>query len=54
MLDTDVVSRLLRGSLADDVAERLTGAVLLLTFVTVGELFAEPSTFAGDRGGSPP
>jgi predicted nucleic acid-binding protein len=39
VLDTDVVSRLLRGSLTDDVAERLTGAVLLVTFVTVGELF---------------
>ena len=38
VLDTDVVSRLLRGSLTDDVAERLTGAVLFLTFVTVGEL----------------
>jgi predicted nucleic acid-binding protein len=39
VLDTDVVSRLLRGSLTNDVAERLTGAVLLVTFVTVGELF---------------
>ena len=39
MLDTDVVSRLLRGSLTNDVAERLTGGVLLITFVTVGELF---------------
>jgi predicted nucleic acid-binding protein len=39
VLDTDVVSRLLRGSLTNDVAERLTGAVLLITFVTVGELF---------------
>jgi predicted nucleic acid-binding protein len=39
VLGTDVVSRLLRGSLTKDVAERLTGAVLLTTFVTVGELF---------------
>ena len=39
VLDTDVVSRLLRGSLTDDITERLTGAVLLVTFVTVGELF---------------
>lgn len=39
VLDTDVVSRLLRGSLTSDVTERLTGAVLLVTFVTVGELF---------------
>lgn len=39
VLDTDVVSRLLRGSLTNDVAERLTGAVLLVSFVTVGELF---------------
>ncbi|MDQ3677846.1 MAG: PIN domain-containing protein [Actinomycetota bacterium] len=38
-LDTDVVSRLLRGSLTNDIAERLTGAVMLITFVTVGELF---------------
>lgn len=39
VLDTDVVSRLLRGSLTSDVAQRLEGAVLLITFVTVGELF---------------
>jgi predicted nucleic acid-binding protein len=39
VLDTDVVARLLRGSLTGDVGERLTGAVLLITFVTVGELF---------------
>jgi predicted nucleic acid-binding protein len=37
--DTDVVWRLLRGSLTDAVSERLTGAVLLITFVSVGELF---------------
>lgn len=39
VLDTDVVSRLLRGSLTNDITKRLTGAVLLVTFVTVGELF---------------
>ena len=39
VLDTDVVSRLLRGSLTHEVTQRLTGAVLLVTFVTVGELF---------------
>ena len=39
VLDTDVVSRLLRGSLTNEVAERLAGALLIITFVTVGELF---------------
>lgn len=38
VLDTDVASRLLRGTLTDEVAGRLVGAVPLLTFVTVGEL----------------
>jgi predicted nucleic acid-binding protein len=51
---TDVVSRLLRGSLTNDVAERLTGAVLLVTFVTVGELFRGAAMLAGGRKGSPP
>lgn len=39
VLDTDVVSRLLRGTLTQTTSELLTGATLLVTFVTVGELF---------------
>lgn len=39
VLDTDVVSRLLRGTVERDLAERLVGSTVLVTFVTVGELF---------------
>lgn len=39
MLDTDVVSRLLRGTLTEDLAGRLIGITVIVTFVTVGELF---------------
>jgi predicted nucleic acid-binding protein len=39
VLDTDVVSGILRGTLDGDIGERLTGAIVLVTFVTVGELF---------------
>lgn len=39
VLDTDVVSRLLRGTLSEDLAARLIGLTLIVTFVTVGELF---------------
>lgn len=38
VVDTDVASRLLRGTLDASMAARLGGAVLLLSFVTVGEL----------------
>lgn len=39
VLDTDVVSRLLKGTVGKDLAERLVGSTILVTFVTVGELF---------------
>lgn len=38
VLDTDVASRLLRGTLDAELSTRLADAVLLVTFVTVGEL----------------
>ena len=37
--DTDVVSHLMRGTLADALAARLRERTLLVTFITVGELF---------------
>jgi predicted nucleic acid-binding protein len=39
VLDTDVVSRLLRGTLSEAIAGRLIGTTVIVTFVTVGELF---------------
>ena len=39
VLDTDVVSRLLRGTLTEDLAARLIGLTVIVTFVTAGELF---------------
>ncbi len=39
MLDTDVVSRLMRETLPAPVARRLRGVTPCVTFVTVGELF---------------
>lgn len=39
VLDTDVVSRLLRGTLTEDLAARLIGLTVVITFVTAGELF---------------
>jgi predicted nucleic acid-binding protein len=39
VLDTDVVSRLLAGTVTSDLAARLTGLTPIVTFVTVGELF---------------
>ncbi len=39
MLDTDVVSRLMRDTLPAAVARRLKGLTPCVTFVTVGELF---------------
>ena len=38
VLDTDVASRSFKGRLQPELAARLAGAQLLLTFVTVGEL----------------
>lgn len=37
--DTDVASHLMRGTLPDALAARLRGRKLVVTFVTVGELF---------------
>ncbi|MGH2803926.1 MAG: PIN domain-containing protein [Thermoleophilaceae bacterium] len=39
VLDTDVASHVMRGSLPGAVARRLRGAALAVTFVTVGELY---------------
>jgi predicted nucleic acid-binding protein len=39
VIDTDVASKLMRRTLPGSVVERLTGATLAVTFVTVGELF---------------
>ena len=39
VLDTDVVSRLMRQTLPSSIADQLTGATLAVTFVTVGELY---------------
>ncbi len=37
--DTDVASHLMRGTLPESLDERMRAAQLLVTFVTVGELF---------------
>lgn len=39
VIDTDVASRLMRQTVPASVAARLTGATLVVTFVTVGELY---------------
>ena len=39
VLDTDVASRLMRGTLPASVADGLVGLIPAITFVTVGELF---------------
>jgi hypothetical protein len=46
------VSRLLRGTLTEDLAGRLIGVTVTVTFVTAGELFRAPPTLAGGDGGS--
>jgi toxin FitB len=38
VVDTDVASAILKGQLPDDLAHRLAGQQLAITFVTVGEL----------------
>jgi toxin FitB len=38
VVDTDVASTILKGSLPDELAEQLAGQRLAVTFVTVGEL----------------
>ncbi len=38
-IDTDVASRILRGTLPAALARRIEGALLCVTFITVGELF---------------
>jgi toxin FitB len=38
VIDTDVASRLMRGNLPADIADRLVGVNPAVTFVTVGEL----------------
>lgn len=39
VIDTDVASHAMRGTLPESLAERLTGRTPVTTFVTVGELF---------------
>jgi hypothetical protein len=39
VLDTDVASRAIKGTLGDPLATRLTGMTWCVTFVTVGELW---------------
>jgi predicted nucleic acid-binding protein len=39
VLDTDAVSRLIRGQLSPGLSDRLIGKVLFVTFVTVGEFY---------------
>lgn len=38
VLDTDVASRIIKGTLPDSLASKLVGKQLTITFVTVGEL----------------
>ncbi len=59
VLDTDVASRAIKGTLGDPLAVRLTGMTWCVTFVTVGE-YAElgtadasgPRAVAWPRGGT--
>jgi hypothetical protein len=51
VLDTDVASRAIKGTLTDPLAARLTGMAWCVTFVTVGELWQWATIRgAGDRG----
>lgn len=44
VLDTDVASRAIKGTLGDPLATRLTGMAWCVTFVTVGELWQWATT----------
>ena len=44
VLDTDVASRAMKGTLGDPLAARLTGMAWCVTFVTVGELWQWATT----------
>jgi predicted nucleic acid-binding protein len=44
VLDTDVASRAIKGTLGDPLAARLTGMAWCVTFVTVGELWQWATT----------
>jgi len=51
VLDTDVASRAIKGTLGDPLAARLTGMTWCVTFVTVGLLWQWASyPESGDRG----
>jgi len=39
VLDTDVVSRFVQGRLPEELTGALRGKILLIAFVTVGELY---------------
>lgn len=51
VVDTDVASTILKGSLPDELAEQLAGQRLAVTFVTVGELTQWSTN--GVHGGEP-
>ena len=44
VLDTEVASRAIKGTLGDPLAARLTGMAWCVTFVTVGELWQWATT----------